>query len=70
MAAANMPRYYCDYCDTFLTHESVRPRCGKLGFFLSLLRCALARSDSGVAIHILVTHLWLLCIAGGGEKAA
>ena len=20
-----MPRYYCDYCDTYLTHDSVRP---------------------------------------------
>ena len=23
--AAAMPRYYCDYCDTYLTHDSVRP---------------------------------------------
>lgn len=20
-----MPRYYCDYCDNYLTHDSVRP---------------------------------------------
>uniref|UniRef100_A0A7N0REH4 U1-C C2H2-type zinc finger domain-containing protein n=1 Tax=Kalanchoe fedtschenkoi TaxID=63787 RepID=A0A7N0REH4_KALFE len=34
----NMPRYYCDYCDTYLTHESVmQPFCAISKGYISLL---------------------------------
>lgn len=51
-----MPRYYCDYCDTYLTHDSVRV----LDVLLLLCVCCCSRDRSRPNV--------LVCMQQAGRK--
>lgn len=57
-----MPRYYCDYCDVFLTHDSPSVRKQHNRYFGDVLVSFFLVAAPAAAVHVFVSFIAMLFV--------